>query len=801
MANVVGGTVVWNLDVDKGKLTSGLNEARDQVESVAKDVDKSLSGISKSIGDSFKGVGDTLKDMGGSMKDIGKSMSTSITVPIVAASAAALNFVTIGGKYSSVRDSFISMTKDMGISADEFQNRVSKATGGQIDNLKILQSATKGLSLIGKDAFNDFGNDFVKMAELSKKAARATGQDVDFMFDSLVTGIARESKLILDNLGITIDITKAKDEYAKSLGKTREELTISEEKHAVLNSALGQLESTYGEVAVSAGGFGGAWQQLTTLLTNTRIEIGTALEPAIADLTKSLTNTLQVLQPKLIGAVESLVKGFSNLSPQMQTVIVVSTAVVAVLGPLVIILGSVIYNVGVLISSVGGLINVLTILGKKKIIAETIPAISRFSINLAVNAVKSVLLFSFSIIKHAIGALSSLVFMIITKVIPAIAEFVVSMAIKSVLAVTRFVFVLTTQLIPTILRTIIVMSVNLVRAIGNMEIAFVTRGIPAVLRFVSTLITQGIPAVLRFSITVITQTIPAIVSFATTLVVKAINAIVQLAITLVTQTIPAILSMAKALIINAIQAVTKFVAAIVTQMIPSLVNTTVVTTKRFVPAVLSMASSLLINAIRAISSFVAALVTQAIPTMARFVVGILSGILPALISMATTIMTTVIPAIASFIVASAPLILGILTITAVIAGLYLAWKNNFLGIRDFTQQVVGWLRGLLDSVLDIARKIRDSMDKINPFHRESPSLVDNVTKGLEVIRKEFGSLGDFILSPQVTPALASVIQPSELNERGGGFNQDININIERINDEQDIQALGREFGYRASLMP
>jgi hypothetical protein len=62
-------------------------------------------------------------------------------------------------------------------------------------------------------------------------------------------------------------------------------------------------------------------------------------------------------------------------------------------------------------------------------------------------------------------------------------------------------------------------------------------------------------------------------------------------------------------------------------------------------------------------------------------------------------------------------------------------------------------------------------------------------------------LGDFVLSPQVTPALASVIQPSELNERGGGFNQDININIERINDEQDIQALGREFGYRASLMP
>ena len=61
----------------------------------------------------------------------------------------------------------------------------------------------------------------------------------------------------------------------------------------MLNSALGQLESTYGEVAVSAGGFGGAWQQLTTQLTNTRIEIGQALEPTIAGLVKSLTPIIQ----------------------------------------------------------------------------------------------------------------------------------------------------------------------------------------------------------------------------------------------------------------------------------------------------------------------------------------------------------------------------------------------------------------------------------------------------------------------------------------------------------------------------
>lgn len=351
MSNTVGGKIVWELDVVADKLTSGLHEASKQVETVS----KNISG--------------TIKDMGRGMQDMGRDMSIAITAPLTALGASAFKFTEIAGRYSSVEDAFKSMTKGMGIDAKQFQKDVADATGGQIDNLTILQGATRGLALIGKDAFNDFGKDFTKMAEMSKKAARATGQDVDFMFNSLVLGISRESKLILDNLGVSIDLTRAKEEYAKSLGKTTEELTQSEAKHAVLNATMQQLEATYGSVAVSAGGFSGAWQQLTTEITNSQIAIGKELEPELAKLTKDLTALAKEILPEVISILRSAILWWTSLDDTTQKNIISFIAIVTALGPVLLIIGAFTSAVGGIISATLGAI---TIIGKFSFILQAL---------------------------------------------------------------------------------------------------------------------------------------------------------------------------------------------------------------------------------------------------------------------------------------------------------------------------------------------------------------------------------------------------------------------------------------------
>ncbi len=352
MSNIVGGQVVWNLEADLSGLEDGLKEASRKVEQVSRD------------------VGQSFKNLGSNMVGLGKDMSAAITAPLVAIGGAAFKFTEVAGRFSSVEDSFKSMTKGMGIDAQKFQKDVADATGGQLDKLTILQGATKGLSLIGKDAFNDFGQDFVRMAELSKKAARATGQDVDYMFNSLILGVSRESKLILDNLGITLDLVEVKDAYAISLGKASEELTASEEKHAVLNAVLGQLDKTYGDVKVSAGGFQGAIQQLTTLITDSSIALGKELEPEMAKFTKQLTQLIKDEMPSIIALVKNIIGWFTDLSPTMQKVIIGIVLFATVIGPVLVVLG-------LWISAVGGLISFISAL--MPVIAGVIAAIGAIS--------------------------------------------------------------------------------------------------------------------------------------------------------------------------------------------------------------------------------------------------------------------------------------------------------------------------------------------------------------------------------------------------------------------------------------
>ena len=147
------------------------------------------------------------------------------------------------------------------------------------------------------------------------------------------------------------------------------------------------------------------------------------------------------------------------------------------------------------------------------------------------------------------------------------------------------------------------------------------------------------------------------------------------------------------------------------------------------------------------------------------------------------------------------------------------------GVTNRLSRFVSWLRGIWNGIVSffrniasrivsaiskpfddakkkverIAEKIRKLADKINPFHRDSPSLVDNVRKGLGIIKKEFASLGNVsITSPSFDTPVANMILSDDFEGSTGGT-QHITIESVIVRDEQDIQALGREFAFRAGI--
>jgi hypothetical protein len=66
-------------------------------------------------------------------------------------------------------------------------------------------------------------NNAEQFGELSRTAitlGRALGVDATFAMESLSLGIGRQSRLILDNLGLIVSVETANKKYAAALGKT-----------------------------------------------------------------------------------------------------------------------------------------------------------------------------------------------------------------------------------------------------------------------------------------------------------------------------------------------------------------------------------------------------------------------------------------------------------------------------------------------------------------------------------------------------------------------------------------------------
>ncbi len=100
-------------------------------------------------------------------------------------------------------------------------------------------------------------------------------------------------------------------------------------------------------------------------------------------------------------------------------------------------------------------------------------------------------------------------------------------------------------------------------------------------------------------------------------------------------------------------------------------------------------------------------------------------------------------------------------------------------------------RDAYEKVKGIVNDIKNAMDKINPFHKESPSLVENVIKGASIIRDQFEDLTNITM-----PKIGDVAMTGR-----SGLQQTINMNIARVSGENEVRMLGREFGYRTAINP
>lgn len=136
--------------------------------------------------------------------------------------------------------------------------RLRETTQGTVNDLELMQRALQA---------QNFGIDVQRLPELLEFAAvraQQTGQSVDYLVNSIVTGIGRKSLLILDNLGISATRLKAEFNGAALASKTVGEVT-----NGVADIAKAEMEKMGGYVTTAATEV----DQLTTSWHELRVEI------------------------------------------------------------------------------------------------------------------------------------------------------------------------------------------------------------------------------------------------------------------------------------------------------------------------------------------------------------------------------------------------------------------------------------------------------------------------------------------------------------------------------------------------
>jgi hypothetical protein len=145
-----------------------------------------------------------------------------------------LDFVKTGASAYDTAKAFDGLAISAKTTSATLLSSLRAAADGTIRDTDLIKSANLGLLLTnGKIA-----KDLPQVIEIARASAKATGQDINFIYDSLVRGIARGSPRIIDNAGITLDAAAAFDTYAKSIGKSADQLTSQEQQQATLNAVL-----------------------------------------------------------------------------------------------------------------------------------------------------------------------------------------------------------------------------------------------------------------------------------------------------------------------------------------------------------------------------------------------------------------------------------------------------------------------------------------------------------------------------------------------------------------------------------
>ena len=300
------GDAIFSLKVDSKNFDQGISSANKKVVALEKELKKLSTGLSASLG---KNVGAikrveaelakarkeanktrlSFKKMGQSLKAFATRLliTTASVLAFGFAVKKAFEFAEAGAKINAQAAAFENLAKRYNADSRVILKSLRDVSNGTVDTVNLIESANKAL-LLGIDP-----SKFVKLMEIARAASKATGDTITKSFEDITIGIGRQSRMILDNLGIIVKIDDANKQYAKSLGINASALSDTQKKQAFLNATLA------------------AGQKIIDGVGNTSVDAAdrvAQIKTSFVELTNELKTTTLFVLDKLLVALDKINK-------------------------------------------------------------------------------------------------------------------------------------------------------------------------------------------------------------------------------------------------------------------------------------------------------------------------------------------------------------------------------------------------------------------------------------------------------------------------------------------------------------
>lgn len=212
--------------------------------------------------------------------------------------------ISSASKVQSAFTGLNSIVRGTGNSFAQAQDFINKYTADGLVSIEETATAYKNLLSRGYDASQI--EDVLSRLKDSAAFGRQASYDLGEAVVTATEGLKNENSILVDNAGVTKNVAKMWEEYAKSIGKSSNDLTQAEKIQAEYNGIMNETRFQVGDATAYTKTFSGQIQQLKFNFNQMTVAIG-----------KVVTPIAQLFIPVINSAINAITRLFEKLQVVM----------------------------------------------------------------------------------------------------------------------------------------------------------------------------------------------------------------------------------------------------------------------------------------------------------------------------------------------------------------------------------------------------------------------------------------------------------------------------------------------------